>query len=208
MSGPEELPPGVHPQALLLPWFLAGTLTEFEREAVTAHLATCRSCQLELEAVQNTRRLVREALAAEPAARPDLEARVMQAITREAAAPAAVVNPMRAARLWRLAASVAFATIAVETAMIAFRTEHPLPVAVASRGLAPESLRVELTLQPAATEASMRALFLSLHARIVDGPDASGRYVVEIPSRPGAGADALAVLRQQGGVVRDVRLLR
>jgi len=212
MSGSEDLPPGVHSQALLLPWFLAGTLTEFEREAVSAHLSACRSCQVELEALRASRSLVRDALAAESVARPELEKRVMQAITAEravtAAAPrAAPHDAAGAVRWWRLAAGVAIAAVAVETVMIAVRSERPVPV-VASRALAPERMRIELTLEPEASEATVRDLLIGLHARIVDGPDAGGRYIVELAPGSGAGAEApLAVLRRQAGVVREARVI-
>lgn len=213
MSGPEDLPPGVHSQALLLPWFLAGTLTEFEREAVSAHLSACRSCQLELEALRASRSLVRDALAAEAVARPELEKRVMHAIAAEripieTVPRAAAHDAAGSVRWWRLAAGVAIAAVAVETVMIAVRSERPVP-AVASRGIAPERVRIELTIEPAASEATVRDLLLSLHARIVDGPDSGGRYVVELAPAPVAGGEApLAALRRQTGVVREARVIQ
>jgi anti-sigma factor RsiW len=64
----EFLPPGVHPQALLLPWYLSGTLAESEQQDVTGHLAGCAACRAELAALTRDRHLVREALSASPQA--------------------------------------------------------------------------------------------------------------------------------------------
>jgi hypothetical protein len=121
---------------------------------------------------------------------------------------AAVLDAAGSVRWWRLAAGVAIAAVAVETVMIAVRSERPVP-AVASRGIAPERVRIELTLEPTASEATVRDLLLGLHARIVDGPDAGGRYIVELAPASVAGGEApLAALRRQTGVVREARVIQ
>lgn len=60
MSETEPPHDGIHPEALLLPWFLSGTLEAAERKQVTAHLAQCAACRTELESLTVLRRLLRD----------------------------------------------------------------------------------------------------------------------------------------------------
>ena len=71
-----------HPQALLLPWYLAGLLSEFQRQALAAHLTSCGRCRQELEAVIEMRHSIRDCIAAESGPSPDIERRVMDLIYR------------------------------------------------------------------------------------------------------------------------------
>jgi len=49
MTEPTKLTENVHPAALMLPWYVARTLTDVECQEVEAHLAQCPTCQQELE---------------------------------------------------------------------------------------------------------------------------------------------------------------
>ncbi len=63
MSETEPPHDGIHPEVLLLPWFLSGTLEVAERKQVTAHLAQCAACRTELESLTVLRRLLRDSFA-------------------------------------------------------------------------------------------------------------------------------------------------
>ena len=208
MTDELDIPPGVHPQALLLPWFLGGTLTEFEREAINAHLFSCRACQLELESVRASRELVRDALGRADVPSSATEQRVMQAIgpqpSLRRAAPRGMRNPLL---LRRLAAGLSIAVIGVQGVAILYLSRPQattLPPVVASRGLAPARAQVRVLLAPTATEREVRQLLLALNAHIIDGPGSDGGYVLELaPSGVDAHASPLERLRANPGLVLE-----
>jgi len=176
----------VHSQALLLPWFLAGTLTEFEREAVIAHLSSCRGCQAELESVHACRELVCKALSPATTPSPEAERRVMQSIgSRQQAVAGATRGRRRAPWLRRVAGGVSVAVIGAQAVAILYlagiRAHAPLPpTSVVSRGLAPARTQLRVMIAPTATEGAISGLLARLNARIVDGPRADGAYVIEL----------------------------
>jgi anti-sigma factor RsiW len=158
MTPIETTPPaGVHPQLLLLPWYLSGTLPKSDRESVTTHLGNCAACRAELESLTMLRRTLRATLVA--------------------ASPAT-----RSARRWRGLAAAAAILIVIESGILL--AQGPVPVAtvatVASRGLAPAPVRLEVTANPTTTELAFRSALLALSARVVAGPTSDGRYVLEL----------------------------
>jgi anti-sigma factor RsiW len=213
MSEEPDTPPGVHSQALLLPWFLAGTLSEFEREAVNAHLSSCRACQVELEAVRESRALVRDALHMTGGPSPEVERRVMQSITvpRELHAAAAPGRLRSAQGLGRFAAVLMIATIAIQASALSYLLASPTrgpgqAVVVASRGLAPAATRLRVVFVPTATEHAIRDLLLALHTRITDGPSTDGAYVIELlPPAADRAATSLEDLSSHRSIVLEAR---
>jgi anti-sigma factor RsiW len=86
---PQPSSSDIHPQALLLPWLLAGALSTFHRKALAAHLARCAKCRLELTEVVAIRRAVRQCLATDSAPSLESERRVMERLDQlPARAPA------------------------------------------------------------------------------------------------------------------------
>jgi hypothetical protein len=81
---PQQLnsPPCQHRQALLLPWHLSGTLSEFQRKGLAAHLGRCYRCRCELEALARLRWHLRERYQAEPGPSRELERRVMDIVNQ------------------------------------------------------------------------------------------------------------------------------
>src|SRR5258708_29076263 len=94
MTDPEILEPEVHPVAVLLPWYLSGTLPTPERERVDQHLQTCADCRAELSLLQAMRADVD---AVESAVRPSSRAfeTVMAQVRAEAPARARSAQPER-----------------------------------------------------------------------------------------------------------------
>lgn len=211
----EELapPPAVHPQALLLPWFLAGTLSEFEREAVNAHLSSCRGCQAELESVRASRALVRDALGPATLPSPSVQRRVLQSI----GAPPQVTGRAGArprrhpARVGRVAAGVSIAVIGTQAVAILYladlRGRPPTPATIVmSRGLAPARTQLRLVLAPSATAGAIGELLRNLNAHIIDGPREGGAYLIELaPPVADGGASALDRLRSARALILDAR---
>jgi len=213
----ELLPPGVHPQALLLPWYLSGTLAESEQQDVTGHLAGCAACRAELAALTRDRHLVREALSASAGPSRDLRMEVLSRISgaspggRPAAPQTAVSRRAWGTRpVWLAGMALAASLIIVQFAAILRLAQVPtVQPPVLTRGLGAPTTRLELLVDPGATEAALTVFLRSLHARIVDGPSADGAYVVELATAdPGQIAADLARARAESQLIREVKVLR
>jgi hypothetical protein len=191
-----------HEQAQqLLPWYVNGTLEADEAALVEAHLAECAECRADLAAEQ--------ALSREVAALPlDVEHAWSALSDRIDAAgpPRRLAEPVpflrrKVAIGWALggplaaAAAVAFAVAIVPGA--------PSPVGETYRALgsAPTAApgNALVMFRPDARDSDLRAALTKAGARIVDGPTASGAYVVRIA--PAIRAQALGGLRATPQIV-------
>lgn len=211
----EILPPGVHPQALLLPWYLSGTLAESEQQDVTGHLASCAACRAELAAVTRDRHLVREALSASPGPSRDLQTEVLRRISgasiggRPPASQTAVSRAWRTRPVWLAGMALAASLIIVQFVAILRLAQTPtVQPPVLTRGLASPTTRLELLVDPGASQAALADFLRSLRAHIVDGPSADGAYVVEIATTdPGQIAADLARARAEPHLVRELKVI-
>jgi len=191
-----------HEQAQqLLPWYVNGTLDADEAAMVEAHLAECAECRADLAAER--------VLAREVAALPiDVEHAWSMLSDRIDAAgpPRRLAEPVpflrrKVAIGWALggplaaAAAVAFAVAVVPGA--------PSPVGETYRALgsaptvAPGNALVMF--RPDTRDSDLRAALTKAGARVVDGPTASGAYVVRIA--PANRAQALDGLRAMPQIV-------
>jgi hypothetical protein len=169
--------PSSHPQVQLLPWYLSGTLNSVETRQVTAHLGQCELCRAELESLTLMRRIVRQSFADPGAGMP-----------RRTVAAVGVVL-----------ASV----IAVQLAVI-IRLWPTSPINGAPPTPVPPRVGTSLRLlpNPNASTGLLEEFLQRLQARIVDGPDSDGSYVVVIPTTdPGRVAETVAVLQSRPEVV-------
>jgi anti-sigma factor RsiW len=191
-----------HEQAQqLLPWYVNGTLEADEAAMVEAHVAECAECRADLAAEQ--------VLAREVAALPlDVEHAWSMLSDRIDAAgpPRRLAEPVpflrrKVAIGWALggplaaAAAVAFA--------VAVKPSAPSPAGETYRALgsaptaAPGNALVMFRAE--ARDGDLRAALTKAGARIVDGPTASGAYVVRIA--PASRAQALDGLRATPQIV-------
>jgi anti-sigma factor RsiW len=191
-----------HEQAQqLLPWYVSSTLEADEAAMVEAHLAECAECRADLAAEQ--------VLAREVAALPlDVEHAWSMLSDRidAAAPPRRLAEPVpflrrKVAIGWALggplaaAAAVAFAVAVMPSA--------PSPAGETYRALgsaptaAPGNALVMFRAE--ARDGDLRAALTKAGARIVDGPTASGAYVVRIA--PASRAQALDGLRATPQIV-------
>ena len=172
---------------LLLPWHVNGTLEEAETALLEAHLAECAECRADLAA----ERSLRSEIASLPM--PEL-ARPPGAI--RAPAGAKLRPPMRrhflARRIslgWAIAGQAAVA--AAVALFLLFTPAGPGPDA-SYRLLGSDANEatgnVIVMFAPDATERQLRAALEQAGGRMVDGPTASGAYLVRVtPSgRPAA----------------------
>jgi len=198
----------IHPAALLLPAFASGTLSAEDRNHVAEHIAACAQCRRELEECQRLGAGLREVYAAEGAPSPELWPTVRG---RVAAAQAdggwfsAIDNALRALLRPSLAPTVALALIVAQFGVLAWLlggADRNL-TEVTPRSVAPAATKLRFAFHPQATAADVASLLRELRGRIVDGPDANGVYVVELP----ADARYAELAARHPGLVKSVEPL-
>lgn len=164
----------------LLPWYADGTLEPDEHALVEAHIAECADCRADLESDRSLRLQIadmstglergwaamREKIDAAPQQRP---ARAVPFLRR----PIAVG--------WALAAQLVAATLILAMMLPASRpTAEPAYHVLGSDPTA-VSGNIIVLFKPDTTEGDMRAALVQTNARLVDGPTASGAYVLHVP---------------------------
>jgi anti-sigma factor RsiW len=178
----------------LLPWYVSRRLDAAECTRIEAHLADCPECRADVAAERR--------LAAEWASLPietetswlrlrdrmiaDDADRAGSAIMSRLAAivrRAVKVAPRWPTGLgWALAAAQAVALVAIG---VSFRTPMPTPApAYHTLGAAPAAADANMLVifNPDTSEGGFRDALIANHARIVDGPTASGAYVLHVPA--------------------------
>ena len=163
----------------LLPWLVNGTLGPEEAERVEAHLAECNDCRAELESERK--------LAAVVAGTPlDCESgweSMQRRMEREIS-----VGPVPAA-LWRKRVPIGWAVAsplaaAAALALIFVNVTPKQPADAQYRALGsaattePANLVVQFT--PATKLSDVQGLLQSVDARLVDGPTATGAYLLRV----------------------------
>ena len=142
MSETESPHDGIHPQALLLPWFLSGTLEAAERKQVTAHLAECAACRTELESLTVLRRLLRDSFSETEPNRSLADAARTSGPSR-AASTRMAGGPLITPRFWGVLAAC---LIGIQLAVIVrLWTQPPVPAQLITRDLAPASPQLRCT---------------------------------------------------------------
>ena len=160
----------------LLPWYTNGTLDADEAARVESHLADCAECRAEAEADAAFAREVATLDLSAHQGWAALDARLDQA--RPRSSPVALLRH-RVPVSWMLAGQAAAVVLAI---VVAIPLAAPAPTYHAL-GSAPanEAGNVVIVFQPEVSERDMRTALLRSDARVVDGPNASGAYVIRVP---------------------------
>jgi anti-sigma factor RsiW len=179
----EATPPdrSSHPQMQLLPWYLSGTLNIVETRQVTAHLAHCELCRGELESLTLMRRVVRQSFAES--------------------------GPGVAGKMTRTPVGIILACVfALQLAVIVrLWTARPVAAATAAVGAPRKGTQLRLIPNPNISARLLEDFLHRLEARMVDGPDGDGSYVVVIPTAdPGLVAETVAVIQSRPEVIARV----
>ena len=164
----------------LLPWHVTGTLSPPEAALVTAHLAECGECRAALE----TETALRDQVASLEVDVEDRWAAMRERIGAGTARPKVErlsVFRRPVALGWMLAGQAAVAACAV----IAFMAVPPAAPEPAYKLLgAPTEAaggNAIILFSPGTSEQQLRDTLDEAHGRIVDGPTASGAYVIHLP---------------------------
>lgn len=186
----------LHEQAQqLLPWYVNGTLEPDDRAMVEAHLAECVECRADLAAEQ--------VLARDVAALPlDVEhawSMLSERIDAEGP-PRRLAEPVpflrrKVAMGWALGGPLAAAAAVALAVMVVPGAPSPAGETYRALGSAPTAQpgNALVMFRPDARDVDLRSALIEAGARVVDGPTATGAYVVRIA--PAGRAQALDRLR-------------
>lgn len=192
---------------LLLPWYVTGQLDAVETAFVAEHLAECGACRADL--VQE--RHLADAVARDTGETGDSWAAMAARLDATSSVSVATAaqrrrtrDPLRAARRavmrprtlrWVVAAQFV-AVLALGAQTLTQRSDgRPGAYHVLGDAGATHSGNVLAMFRPEASEAAFRRALQASGARLVDGPTASGTYVLAVP-----GDAALARLRRDADV--------
>ena len=173
----------------LLPWLVNGTLDDDERELVQRHVDACADCRQQLTQWQ----AMQVACAAPTAPAPD----PMPSFTRlrsrlqlpRARPPVSRWSAMRdawtTAPPWLRGAVAAPCALLLALAGAWFEREQPAPYRTLGDMPAAEpaaDARLVVVFEPGASQARTQQLLRASQARIVDGPNEVGAYVLAVPA--------------------------
>jgi hypothetical protein len=183
----------------LLPWYVNRTLSKHETELVEAHLSECEECRDDF-AVERT--LPRD-IAIQPL---DVDNgwAAMQRRMAEAAEEATIgqASPRRwpVSPGWLLSGALA-ASVALAVILTNMQSDTPAQNTYRTLGSGASSAEGQIVVlfKPDTTEQQMRIILAAQNARLIDGPTASGAYVLHIDR--GDPLAAITRLRQSNQVI-------
>ncbi len=208
MTEQSNISDSYHPTAILLPFYLNGTLSDQERQEVETHLEECQDCKQELEMMQELHSDVKTYYSQLPQPSPNVFSRVKAQIEQEAAAGSgASVGVRHDSRLTfgthlqeflqsvfatKWAPALAMSIIVGQAGLLMWNItsgpmgpHEPAVGPVIERSVPPAKLQavpsqIEIAFQDQTSEKEIREIIRSQHARIVDGPTVDGRYTIEV----------------------------
>jgi putative zinc finger protein len=232
MTEPNSLPPHVHPTVALLPWYANGTLSAADRAAVSTHLQECPSCRTELDELLHVDNQIKQTVSAGPMPSTGFAQTVFSRVRQEArrgqeevrrTSPVMTEPSTLMANIDRWLRNLfvpqwvptLVATLLVaQLGILLWTLSQPSPPidvggSVTSRGLGLPTARLRVEFQPSASMQQIQTLLQDVRGRVVDGPNAEGVYIMEIPaSDPAAVVQRLQALQSRHEVIRHVEALR
>lgn len=185
----------------LLPWYVNGTLVPEERHRIEMHLTTCAVCRQEVALLEQ----ISTALHADvPEPKVDLYPRTLARL--QSAHPAGLLDRIRnlVAPIPRYAQVALAAQLAVVALLVVALVSQGPFATLSDGGPTGPAVRVQVAFQDQTTLDQVQGILTPLKARIIDGPSATGLYVLEVPLGPsGLASSPEDVLRQ----VRRSRLV-
>lgn len=183
----------------LLPWYIKGTLPAEKMAEIDAHLADCSACRRDLEAERRLASAIVELPLESERAWSVIEASLDRRPQSGSVPQRIALLGRRVPVAWVLASSLAAASAATILVM-ALPYRQPANQTYVALGSPPTSRagNAVVMFTPGATEQELRTLLRGAGARLVNGPTASGAYVVEIA--PNSLETALAGLNKSPSI--------
>jgi len=183
----------------LLPWYVNQTLDDAEQARVDRHLAQCVQCQREVEFLRGVQSVVSEPSTEADATASFVRLRNRLKPARVPSSPARTRGAWSDWPVWLRGAVAASCVLTVGLFGIAlYRGDPPamyrtLGDAPAAGNVANADLRhLIVVFDPHIEHARMQQLLRASQARIVDGPNEAGAYVLAVPAaREASVRDAL-----------------
>lgn len=201
--------PRGHEEALrLLPWLVNGSLAPEERGWLDAHVAGCAHCRGERALLEDLHAVV---LAGEESdAGVDAGWRRVRACVQPRAPSPSRWQAWQ--RQWAHAprwigwtlATQAVLLVALGGLLLVPRLRPAAPAPYRTLGAAPSAGNLLVMFDPQLREAQWRGLLQASGARVIDGPNASGAYVLAVPAV--RAAQACDAMRAAQGIVLVERL--
>lgn len=208
MTEQSNISDSYHPTAILLPFYLNGTLSDQERQEVETHLGECQDCKQELEMMQELHSNVKTYYAQLPQPSPNMFSRVRAQIEQEGAAEReASIGIKQDSRLTfsshlqeflqsvfatKWAPALAMSIIVGQAGLLMWNltsspigTHEPAVGLVIERSVPQATVqavpsKIEIAFHDLTSEKEIREILHGHNARIVDGPTLDGRYTIEV----------------------------
>lgn len=179
----------------LLPWYATGQLSPADRERVEAHLAACAQCRREVRFEHRLDEEVKRMPIDVDQSWSRMRDRIDQ--KRPERPPGGVMGAVTQLPSW--SGWAAAAVLLLSTGVLLFPATSPAVYHVlSSRAVVASSGNVAVIFRPDTPARDMRTALVDSGARVVDGPTATGAYVLRLPH---ASQDAaLAKLRARPDV--------
>ncbi|GAB3096936.1 zf-HC2 domain-containing protein [Lysobacter terrae] len=171
----------------LLPWLANGTLEAEERTWLERHLEACEICREELQELQGLRSNRAAAAAEDAAATGNADAawrKMRRKLTHAQRPPAwgeAVRMYWRGVPAWFAGAVAAQVVLMLALGVLLYRAPPAYHTLTSAPSAARASGNLIIVFDPQLNEARMRRLLAASSARIVDGPNDAGAYVLAVP---------------------------
>jgi hypothetical protein len=173
---------------MLLPWRVNGTLEPGDATVFEAHLAECSECRDDLAANMALHELYSGMPVKGPAVRPAL----LDALGKDAARPLRTdrhfLKRHLSTRWGRVAQAAIAAAAAVTVVLFVAPAERDGDYRLLGADTPATHGNAMVLFSPDTAERDLRAALEQAGARLVDGPTASGAYIVQIPEQDRAAA--------------------
>jgi len=163
----------------LLPWYVNGTLDPAETALVEAHLAGCADCRADLAADRALGRQVADLSMDVEHGWAAMRARMETTPQQRSASPIRFLRRPVAIG-WAVAGQLAAAALIVAIALPARHAPTDASYHALGAATVAEPGNLIIQFKPDVTEGNMRAAFVRSGSRVVDGPTASGAYVLRV----------------------------
>lgn len=220
MSDPETMPTGVHPEVALLPWYVNGTLDDVERQQVARHIESCSDCRRELDEITQIKRELKAIYGAQAEAPPSLARSVMARVSAERTVKEdrrhEGMSSLRGIDQWfrslflpQWIPTVAAMLIVIQAGLLMWVTfPSTRQDQILSRSVGSPVIKFRVVFKGESTEAQTRELLTLIRGRVIDGPDASHAYTIEVlGDDPTIGMKALETLRTRNDLIRTAEIM-